>query len=46
MYCIHLDCNYWTVFYRIVQLYCLIVLYLNLCFNFIMLTAQLGWILL
>jgi hypothetical protein len=26
------------------QLYCLIVLYLNLCFNFIMLTAQLGWI--
>jgi len=42
MYCVHLDCNYWTDFYRTIQLYCLIVLYLNLCFNFVMLTAQLG----
>jgi hypothetical protein len=43
MYCVNLDCNHWTDFYRIVQFYCLIVLYLNLLFNFIMLTAQLGW---
>ena len=23
MYCVNLDCNYWTDFYRIVQLYCI-----------------------